>query len=330
MRDSNTLAIYPLTDAANATDQFRIDVLEGLQKTSKSLLSKYFYDQQGDRLFQQIMKMPAYYLTKCELEIFQHQTATLAKAIEASKAPFELIELGAGDALKSSFLLKHLLEQKIDFTYRPIDISGHILSELEINLDEALPGLQIASLAGEYFEMLEKATQFSDRRKVVLFLGGNIGNMEVDEAYLFCSQLRSYLSPGDIVLIGFDLKKNPHQILEAYNDKSGITAAFNLNLLARINRELAGDLNLENFTHYQTYDPVTGACRSYLVSLIEQQAIIAGTKINFAENELIAMEISQKFATEQISAIAESAGFQHQIAIGDSKNWFVDAIWMAR
>ena len=330
MTDTNTTMTQPLSAVTSNVAQFRKDVIDGLSNTPKKLFSKYFYDRQGDQLFQQIMEMPEYYLTKCELDIFKNRTADLASTINFKDSPFDLIELGAGDAMKSSFLLNFLVDERVDFTYRPIDISGNILSVLQAKLSIEMPMLDIDCMQGEYFQLLAKATRISQRRKVVLFLGGNIGNMELDEADLFCKELRSHLHPGDMVLIGFDLKKNPHQILNAYNDKNGITAAFNLNLLARINAELGANLKLDNFSHYQNYDPVSGACRSYLVSLFDQQANVAGNQIAFAANELISMEVSQKFSPEQIVELAAKSGFQHTQEISDSKNWFIDAVWTAK
>ncbi|MGG5208218.1 L-histidine N(alpha)-methyltransferase [Chryseobacterium sp. MIQD13] len=311
-------------------DHFRLDVLEGLKHIPKRLSSKYFYDKEGDRLFQEIMAMPEYYLTKCELDIFKNKTADLTRLINPENEPFDLIELGAGDAMKSTFLLKHLVEQGIQFTYMPIDISGNILSVLKEKLSRELPALEISALEGDYFQMLQKAASLSRRRKVILFLGSNIGNMDIEEAESFCRALNQNLASGDRVLIGFDLKKNPQTILDAYNDKNGITAAFNLNLLTRINRELNADFNLKQFQHYQTYDPVSGACKSYLVSLKEQTVKIGDESISFEENELIDMEISQKFSTEKIEELREKSGFKRVGEIKDSKQWFVDTIWQVK
>ncbi|SHL13184.1 L-histidine N(alpha)-methyltransferase [Chryseobacterium polytrichastri] len=312
------------------TDSFRFDVLEGLKSHPKKLSSKYFYDKTGDHLFQRIMAMPDYYLTKCELDIFKNKTADLARLITPDNEPFDLIELGAGDAMKSTFLLKYLVEKGIDFTYMPIDISGNILSILHEKLSNELPNLKITKLEGEYFEMLQKAATLSSRRKVILFLGSNIGNMSLEEAESFCRALNQNLASDDVVLIGFDMKKNPHTILNAYNDKEGITAAFNLNLLTRINTELDANFNLQQFQHYQTYDPVSGACKSFLVSLTEQNINIGNDCISFKENELIDMEISQKFSEEKIKELGEKSGFRMIGEIKDSKKWFVDTVWQVK
>lgn len=311
----------------NNSDHFLNDVLTGLQSDPKHLSSKYFYDKTGDELFQKIMAMPEYYLTRCELDIFKNKTSGLAEAIRFDEQPFDLIELGAGDAMKSTYLLKYLSEKRADFTYMPIDISGNILSVLENNLKDKLPEINIKTLEGEYFQMLKKAMKLSSRRKVILFLGGNIGNMTSKESEKFCTSLHQLLNSEDIVLIGFDLKKNPFTVLNAYSDKSGITAEFNLNLLTRINRELGGNFDIEQFEHYESYDPITGACRSFLISLKNQQVKIQEETIDFAENEVIDMEVSQKFSKSDIEYLAEKSGFSITRNISDSKEWFIDSIW---
>jgi dimethylhistidine N-methyltransferase len=313
------------------TDQFYDDVVTGLRSTPKRLNSKYFYDANGDKLFQDLMNCPEYYPTKCELEIFSEKTAEICKAMVADGDPFDLIELGAGDATKSSYLLSYLIEQKADFTYMPIDISENVISYLNITLPVTLPGLKLHGLNGEYFNMLKQAASVSDKRKVILFLGSNIGNMPVNEALDFCMELRNHLNEGDMVLMGFDLKKNPATILAAYNDKGGITKRFNLNLLERINRELNADFNLNNFEHYPTYDPETGACKSYLVNTEDQEVTIGGKeKIQFLKDEYIYMEISQKFSVAQTEQMAAKAGFKPVNRFFDSKNWFLDAVWIAK
>jgi len=310
-------------------DQFYEDVITGLRSTPKRLNSKYFYDANGDKLFQELMACPEYYPTKCELEIFSEKTADICEAMMADGSSFNLIELGAGDATKSAYLLKYLLEQKADFTYLPIDISENVISYLNITLPVTLPGLKMKGLNGEYFDMLEKASAASDKRKVVLFLGSNIGNMSTDVAIAFCRELRAHLSEGDMLLIGMDLKKNPKTVLAAYNDRGGITKRFNLNLLERINRELGGNFDTSKFEHYPTYDPETGACKSYLVSIEDQIITIGKEKVRFLKDEYIYMEISQKFTVLQTEQMATNTGFRPVDLFFDSKKWFVDAIWIA-
>jgi len=319
-----------LKDPVNLkTDQFFYDVITGLRSTPKRLNSKYFYDANGDKLFQDLMNCEEYYPTKCELEIFSTKTAEICKAIIADGSPFDLIELGAGDATKSTYLLQYLLEQKADFTYMPIDISDNVISYLNITLPVTLPGIRTSGLNGEYFAMMTQAAAMSDRRKVILFLGSNIGNMPVADAINFSKELRKHLNAGDMALIGFDLKKNPATILAAYNDKGRITRRFNLNLLERINRELGGNFDIKKFDHYPTYDPESGACKSYLVSQQDQIVTIGDKHIHFQKDEYIYMEISQKFTVLQTGHMAEKSDFKPVELFFDSKNWFMDVIWIA-
>lgn len=327
--ETSTCTLKKPEEQTSPNGQFYKDVIAGLSATPKRLDSKYFYDANGDKIFQELMNCAEYYPTNCELEIFTQKTADLAKAVIGDGDAFELIELGAGDATKSSHLLKYLIDEQADFTYLPIDISENVIAYLNITLPVTLPGIKINGLQGEYFHMLEKAATISDKRKVVMFLGSNIGNMQVKDAEAFCKVLRQHLSPGDMVLIGADLKKNPHTVLSAYNDKGGITKRFNLNLLERINRELNGDFDVSQFDHYAMYDPESGACRSYLVSLQEQQVNIGDALISFAKDEYIYMEISQKFTVEQVDNMAAVAGFKPLDRLFDSKGWFVDAVWVA-
>ncbi|SDF68203.1 dimethylhistidine N-methyltransferase [Pedobacter terrae] len=307
--------------------QFLQETLKGLQSEPKFMLSKYFYDAIGDRIFQQIMDMEEYYLTNAEMEILQNQSAQLSEAISADGTAFDLIELGAGDATKSIYLLESLLDAQMEFSYFPIDISEHVIADLEENLPKKLSSLDITGLNGDYFDMLKKAAELSDRRKVVLFMGANIGNMNVADAESFCLSLKQLLAPKDLLIIGFDLKKNPQQILDAYNDKGGITRSFNLNLLHRINKELDGDFNIDQFEHYASYDPASGACKSYLISLKNQIVNIGHHVIQFAENEHIFMEISQKYSLDDIDQLATKTGFKPIQRFFDQKQYFVDAIW---
>lgn len=318
------------TASTTKTEAFLNDVITGLRGNPKRLNSKYFYDANGDKLFQDLMNCEEYYPTNCELEIFSERTDEITGALIAGGDAFDLIELGAGDATKSAYLLKDLLDKKADFTYLPIDISENVISYLNITLPVTLPGLKITGLNGEYFDMLKKAASISSRRKVVLFLGSNIGNMPVPEAIEFCRELRNHLSEGDMLLIGMDLKKDPKVVLAAYNDKEGITKKFNLNLLERINRELGADFDLAKFDHYPTYDPESGACKSYLISL-EDQMVKIGDKenIHLQKDEYIYMEISQKFTLMQTDQIAINTGFAPLTQFFDGKKWFVDAIWVA-
>lgn len=307
--------------------RFKDDVLKGLFSSPKKLHPKYFYDEKGSALFREIMELPEYYLTDCELDIFKNKTDVISKMVTGNDTPFDLIELGAGDGFKSTYLLRQLIHERSKFCYMPIDISGTILDVLGSSLQSEFPGLDVQRFEGEYMEMLAEACSRSNNRKVVLFLGANIGNMEQDECQDFCSQLQSLLAPGDMVLIGFDLKKDPKQVLKAYNDASGVTSKFNLNLLERINRDLMADFVVDQFEHYPSYDPISGACRSFLVSTREQEVHIDGHTIRFDKNEVICTEISQKYNLTEIQNLGKQTGFDTIGMIYDSKGWFVDAVW---
>jgi L-histidine N-alpha-methyltransferase len=321
-----------MTETAQSI-QFGTEILEGLRAMPKYLPSKYFYDKAGDRIFQEIMNCSEYYLFSCELEIFRKRTAEMVAAIMQPGSPFDLIELGPGDCKKSAYLLRHLVGSGARFTYIPIDISSNVINHLETQLPAKITGLSIRGLNGEYLPMIKQATKASGRRKVVLFLGSNLGNMSPAEARLFCRKLRCHLMPGDLALIGLDLKKCPDIILAAYNDKTGITKRFNLNLLERINRELNADFDTRQFQHFPVYDHPSGACKSYLISLADQQVTLwcNGDKkrIGFVRNEEIFMEISQKYRIDQVDHLAAGAFFKPVERFCDDRGWFLDALWCA-
>ncbi|HEY0273801.1 MAG TPA: L-histidine N(alpha)-methyltransferase [Chitinophaga sp.] len=321
------MTCFPVPKPPPSTAFYR-DVINGLSAPQKKLDSKYFYDSTGDRLFQQLMNCRDYYPTQCELDILSRQQSRIAEVIQDHlHGPFDLVELGAGDATKSVYLLQQLLYNGNDYTYFPIDISANVIAQLEQHLPDRVPGLQFQGLQGEYFHMLQEVHARSSRPKIVLFMGANIGNFTREEAKAFCTNLRQQLRPGDLVMIGFDLKKHPRIILNAYSDQEGITRAFNLNLLTRINRELGADFNVDAFDHYAYYDPVSGACKSFLVSLEAQRVHIGQRLFRFKQDECIDMEISLKYSQEEIDALAAQSGFTLVEKFYDQKKWFVDCIW---
>lgn len=309
--------------------QFAIDVDNGLGENPKNLSSKYFYDSTGDKIFQEIMRMPEYYLTDCEFEIFQTQKAEILKAI-GTVGKFNLVELGAGDGLKTKILIEYFLAQNIDFEYFPIDISADVLAELKSDLSKRFPKLKVTTLNYEYFAALEKLNEMDPSPKVLLFLGGNIGNFTNDMALDFYAQLAKILNDDDKIISGVDLKKDPYTILEAYNDKAGITRSFNMNLLTRMNRELGGNFNLDQFDHYPTYDPKSGEARSYLISRIKQSVTIqaTGKTYEFEASEAIHMEISKKYSLAEIKELAENSGFRVVEGFSDERGYFVDTLWL--
>ena len=306
---------------------FTKDILTGLTADPKYLQSKYFYDTKGDLLFQRIMQSEDYYLTDADMEIFEEQSDTISTVLSEESDYFDVVELGAGDATKSTHLLKALVRAKKDFNYYPIDISDNIIEQLESEIPKRVPSVTVIGLAGEYLPMLEELNRMTNKKKVVLFLGSSIGNFESKSAASFLKSLNNHLNKGDKLLIGFDLKKNPHQILAAYNDREGITRDFNLNLLQRINNTSNGTFIIDSFEHYPTYDPLTGTCKSYLISKEEQQVTIAGQEVHFEKNEPIYMEMSQKYSEKDIEQLARDAGFQTEHLFYDSNKWYCNALW---
>lgn len=324
------MAFISTSDFVKFDQTFANDIAEGLSREPKKLSSKYFYDKKGDELFQAIMRMPEYYLTDCEYSILKDQKSEILQAI--GRTDFELIELGAGDGYKTKVLLEYLLEEDIPFVYRPIDISRNVLDVLQADLHQSWPELTVRPLRGDYFRMLEQLQSEDGHRKVVLFLGANIGNYTRKEALRFLENLRKQLDPEDLLLIGFDLKKDPDTILSAYNDPAGITAAFNLNLLTRINRELGGNFDLDQFSHWETYHPITGEAKSYLISRCDQEVTISALDrtFHFTAWEAIDVELSLKYDPREIEALARAAGFQVAEHFYDDRNYFVDSLWRVK
>ena len=308
---------------------FAADVLRGLSASPKFLSSKYFYDDEGSRLFQEIMKLPEYYLTRAETEIFSTETKNICAAFTENISVFDLIELGAGDGSKTSLLVDYFLNQRLDFTYIPIDISAEALKFLTEKFRARFPNLKMQTERGDYFRTLETFKTRSDKRKIVLFLGSNIGNFSLDAARDFFAGLRGAMNPNDLLFVGFDLQKDPRAIREAYDDAQGVTARFNLNLLSRINRELGADFNTENFSHYAAYHPIEGAARSFLISRRAQSVFIESlnASFEFAAWEPIFMEISQKYSLSMIDDLAGASGFQVTKNFFDSRKYFVDSLW---
>ena len=308
---------------------FAEDVLTGLTSTPKSLSSKYFYDDEGSRLFMEIMTLPEYYLTKSEFEIFSDQTAAIFDAFTSDTSEFDLIELGAGDGTKTAVLIDYFLKQNIDFTYSPIDISKEACDALSAKFAAEFPKLKIDTRHGDYFRILETLKGESSRRKILLFLGSNIGNFNRDQAVDFFRRLRLVMHGNDLLFIGFDMLKDPHVILDAYDDKQGVTAAFNLNLLNRINRELGANFDVAKFSHYAIYSPLEGAARSFLISREEQTVFIEalGRSFDFGRWEAVFMEISQKYSAAMIEEIAGESGFVIDQSFYDSRNYYCDSLW---
>ena len=304
-------------------------VATGLSRSPKTLSSMYFYDDEGSRLFQQIMALPEYYPTRTEFGLLTRHQAALAAALRPTEAqePFFLLELGAGDGLKTKILLRHLLDTEASFTYVPVDISESALEGLAASLRQELPALRVEPVVADYAAAL-RLMAARPGRKVVLFLGSNIGNFLPVDRQAFLRELVAPLSSDDRLLIGFDLQKDPRFIRAAYDDTQGVTAAFNLNLLTRLNRELGANFDLTAWQHYTDYDPLSGAVRSFLMPTQAQQVYVAALDrtFDFAAWEPIHTENSYKFTRPLITTLAADAGLTVAEFFTDERDYFADVV----
>jgi L-histidine Nalpha-methyltransferase len=307
---------------------FALDVEKGLSAPQKYLSSSFFYDEVGSIIFQQIMDLPEYYLTRCEAEILTAHRQAFLESFNTDTG-FDLLELGAGDGTKTTILLEHFLKQSADFSYGAIDISQGAIAGLETHLKAKFPTLRLQMVADDYFSGLQQLQLTAKRRKVVLFMGSTVGNFKPKAAVAFLKQLRPYMQQDDLFCIGFDLKKQPKMILDAYNDSQGMTAEFNYNLLRRMNEELKADFNVEQFEHAPIYHPQNGCAESYLVSKTNQKVYIGvlDKTFSFKAWEAIHTEVSYKYSLQEMEEMAKAAGFAIKKCFFDHKHYFCNAIW---
>lgn len=302
-------------------------VIEGLKNSPKQLPSYLFYDKEGDHLFTRIMELPEYYLTRCETEIFQtHWRRMLAHFVNEDES-FDLVELGAGDGTKTEILLTHLSKMKSRFTYVPVDVSAHVLTLLRKRLLKTLPDLDVEPVHARIENLHEHLTDA--HRRVFLYLGANIGNFPKEEARRFVTDLAGMMEEEDLLMIGFDLKKDPRLILSAYDDAEGVTRDFNLNLLRRLNRECDADFDIQKFSHFPTYDPQTGITRSFLVSNTGQVVNFGsnGEQIHFKAWETIQTEVSLKYDLDAIETLARHSGLRIKEVFYDKRKYFCDVVF---
>jgi dimethylhistidine N-methyltransferase len=288
---------------------FAEDVAAGLGASPKTLWSKYFYDDLGSALFEAICYLPEYYLTRAETEILErHAGAIFARIGE----PVELVEFGSGSARKTRLLIEEALRRQVRVDYHPVDISPSALTSSSADLIAAYERLYVTAYASDYITLLAEARLRTNRRVLALFLGSNIGNYAPGEAVTLLRAMSGAFKPNDLLLLGADLRKDRRTLELAYNDPTGVTAAFNLNLLGRINRELGGDFDLTAFRHTVRYDEVTGSVDSRLRSERDQTVRVTGIgrEFAFAAGETIHTESSHKFSPPEIAAFAERGGFE--------------------
>lgn len=315
-----------------AGEDFSENVRKGLESDPKTLSSRFFYDETGDDIFSKIMTLDEYYPTRCEAEILDSYKQQLLVHFRENADTFQLIELGAGDGKKTKILLKHFVSEGAEFKYRPVDISEHIVTQLKNELTYELPSLEVEPLAAEYFDAIEQIEKKGDQKKVVMFLGSSIGNFTKKQAAGFLSEVARRLTGNDKLLVGFDLKKEPSLIHNAYDDSQGVTRDFNFNLLHRINHQLGGNFRDEDFIHYPIYEPTTGEMKSYLIATREHDVKITGlsSEFHFRKWESVLTEISVKYELHELHQLAKESGLEVVRFFFDQKQYYTNALFAKR
>ncbi len=318
-------SLIDFKDKSADLDQFALDVLTGLSVKEKKISTKYFYDDIGSDLFQKITRHKDYYLTRTEFEILSNARDEIANKL--SEDEVDIIELGAGDGHKSELLLDSLLAQGKTVNYYPVDISSEAINQLEDTL-RPKENLNVHAIVADYLDGLKFLKEKSKNRKIVLFLGSNIGNFNREGCLNFLSQVWMNLNDNDYALIGFDLKKDISKLNAAYNDSSGHTRAFNLNLLKRINKELGANFNIDKFQHVGFFNPKIGAMESYLVPIQKQEVYIEKLeqKFVFEAFEPLHLEYSFKYSADDIHEICQQTGFVVEEHYSDKKHYFIDSL----
>lgn len=305
---------------------FARDVHAGLGANPKTLPSVYFYDAAGSEWFRRIMDVPEYYLTRVERDILERHGPDIASLFAGG--PVDVVDLGAGDGVKTRVVFENLRRRGALVRYYPVDVSVSALDELVRRLSREVPDLETEGVIAEYAHAIRwLAERAPDRRRLVLFLGSNVGNLDAAAARRFFASLRGALREGDHVLVGFDLLKDPDILKRAYDDSAGVTAEFNMNLLRRINRELGADFRTSAFRHYATFSPRRSAMESHLISLRKQTVRVQDQRYEFERWEPIHTEISCKYHESAAEEYARAAGFVEAGRFFDERRWYMDALW---
>lgn len=315
-----------LSKLSSSKDQFSLDILQGLSSENKNISPKYFYDDKGSEIFQKITQHKDYYLTRTEYQILNQIKEKLPVIVGADE--IDIIELGVGDGHKSQIIIDGFLSQGTKVNFYPIDISRKAMELMEVNFEKH-DNLTIHGIVAEYFDGLKFVTTHSKNQQLTLFLGSNIGNFDMVQNQKFLRQLWMNLNANDYAIIGFDLKKDISVLINAYNDSSGHTRDFNLNVLNRINNELGANFDTKQFQHFGSYNPILGAMESYLVSLKKQDVKISdlGRTFHFNAYEAIHIEYSFKFLLDDVNFLSQSVGFDVIEHYCDDNNYFVDSLW---
>ncbi|WP_205960587.1 L-histidine N(alpha)-methyltransferase [Ramlibacter rhizophilus] len=304
-----------------ADEPFARDLLAAFTRRPRSISPKWFYDAEGSRLFDRICELPEYYPTRTERAILQAHAREMADVIGPGA---ELVEFGAGSCDKVRLILDELREPRC---FRPVDISAAHLQAAAAGLRRDYPGLDVQPLAADYTQRLLLPAPEPGVRRVGFFPGSTIGNFTPEEALAFLRGAAELLRGGGL-LLGVDLVKDPQRLHAAYNDRQGVTAAFNLNLLARANRELGTRFDLSAFDHYAFYEPRLQRIEMHLVSRCRQDVRLGGTAVEIEEGETLHTESSHKYTLDGLGALALQAGFRPGPAWLDEERWFC-VQWLA-
>jgi dimethylhistidine N-methyltransferase len=303
-------------EPAAEPSQFERDVLAGLSGRPKRLPPKYFYDEEGSRLFEAITELPEYYPTRCEIAILSGHAPEIARLLPE---PTALVEFGSGSSRKTRILLD---AAPAIAAYVPVDISTQMLAEEAVALRRAYPRLQVLPVAADFTQPFHLPSALAGIERTGFFPGSTIGNFEPHEAAAFLRHARQMLGIGAVLIIGIDLIKDARVLNAAYDDAAGVTAKFNLNLLTRINRELDGDFDLATFSHAAFYNSERKRIEMHLASCKRQKVRVAGRTIEFRAGETIHTENSYKYTVQGFGALARGSGFRPLAAWSDPQGYF--------
>ncbi len=304
-------------EARLSIEDFRQDVLAGLSGPRKALPCKYLYDDQGARLFEAICELDEYYPTRTELGILRHNLGEIAALLGPR---VNLVDLGSGSGLKTRLLLGHLDQPA---SYLPVDVACAQLLQGAARLSREHPNLVVRPICADYTRPFDFPPAPPDSgRSIVFFPGSTLGNFEPEDAIIFLRRMARLCRPEGGLLVGVDLKKSPDVLNSAYNDSRGVTAQFNLNLLARVNRELPAGFDLAQFQHHAFYNAAAGRIEMHLVSCRQQAVPVDGHKFGFARGESIVTEHSYKYTLHKFRQLAVRAGFEVIRHWTDQQQWF--------
>jgi L-histidine Nalpha-methyltransferase len=311
------------------SDKVASSVYEGLLSRPKWLPSWLFYDSAGSRLFDEITRIPEYYVTRTERAILESCASEIVSRAAGGNA-LRLVELGAGSAEKTRLLLSAAVQRQDTVFYEPVDVSASALIEAQMRIEEEIPGVLVCPRVADYTHELELDSTLPTERRLVLYIGSSIGNFEPGESLLLLERVRAALDPGDCLLLGVDLVKEQSVLLTAYDDQAGVTAAFNRNVLVRLNRELDADFHPETFAHRAIWNAEQSRMEMHLVSETKQTVWLPSIdlRVEFAAGESIHTENSYKYRPGDAEALAAKAGFAHEATWMDERGWF--AVCLAR